>query len=459
MIVLLLKLAAGLALLLVLGAGLLLLTGVWSQCRGVLRLVLSVFVGAAAVAVVLPWFVYLRVAPAVPLVAALAAVALAAGLAVNRRRPAAPSTLRPPRLGPIELVWLLAPFAVLAIRAIVTIRGGYDAFSNWVLKAKLLYFAGNGIIDERIFELTFATNGSPPVERVYPIGLPSLDAYVMHAMGNPSLRLLHLLFVVLLAGVAAVVMLVLRPHVAPWLLVVGVSFFVWMPAIRDQALSANADVPLACFWVASALALAGYLTMRNPGLLLLATLFGAAAVAIKREGAIFTAVLWVLALIATSPRRPLILRGAVIAATAIPWRVFVAVNDLTGHDIGPSAGRIIEHLDELPLITREIGSLLVDPAFLGVVPLAVVAAILLTYRSATRRLAAAYLAVTAALLLTLLLVYLNSRPDTTYLLRTSAHRALATPSLLAAAVLPLLLGRLFGVERTQAVAGRSPLPP
>jgi hypothetical protein len=444
-VTLLLRFAAGVVLLYGLGAGILLLTGAWRECAGLVRALLGVFAGAALAAVVLPWFVYLGVAPAVPLVTALAAVSLAAGVVVERRRAVVERRSRPRTFSVGQIVWLSAPFVVLAVRGFAAIGGAYDAFSNWVLKAKLLYFAGNGLLDDRIIELAFATNGSLPVERAYPIGLPSLEAFVMHVTGAPGLRPVDLLAVVMLAGVAAIAVLVLRSHVTPWLLAGGIAFVGWMPAIRDQVVSGNADVPLACFWVSSALLLWRHLATRHPGELALAALFAAAAVATKREGAVYVVALWGLALIAGGGRRrPLLAAGLAVGVTAVPWRVFVAANDLRGHDIEPSAWRIAQHVERLPLILRELWQHLVDAPFFGAVPLAVVAAVLLLRNPPARRAALAYLAMTALLLLILVLVYVNTRVGAAYLLRTSLDRTLVTPSLLAAVLLPLLLAYRFG---------------
>ena len=457
----LLRLVGGLALLCTLGAGVLLLTGVWRECFGALRLLVATFAGTAAAVVVLPWFVYLRLAPSAPLVAIFAAVTLFAGVALERRR--RPREPAPPRrvFTPLQLAWVAAPFIVLAVRGFTTVSGSYDAFSNWVLKAKLLYFGGDMVLGDQVFHVAFTTNGSLPVERAYPIGLPSLDAFAMDAMGVPSLRLLHGLFVLMLAGFAALCVLVLCPHVAPWLLAGGVSFVAWMPALRDQALSANADVVLACFWVAAALLLWQYVSAAHPCHLMLAALFAAAAVATKREGAVFAAALWGLVLVAgTGLRRPILTAGIAVALTALPWRLFVAVHDLGGHDAQPPDWRVGGHLEELPRVLRELGHGLVDARYLGAVPLAVVAAVLLLRHPIARRAAVGFLGLTALLLLVLVAVYVNARAGTAYLLEGSADRTLVTPSLLAAVLLPLLLAYRFGAAQAlsseTSLGGRRP---
>ena len=135
----------GLALLalLPLGAGVLLLT------RTPFRFGLGAFAGLAASMVLLPPLYYAGLPPTIPLVLALGAIALAIGLAYGRREFAR---------GREE--WL--PFLALAVPLVLLAASGaeksvdkYDAFANWTLKAKLLYF------DRGFGDVTIA----PPVHR------------------------------------------------------------------------------------------------------------------------------------------------------------------------------------------------------------------------------------------------------------------------------------------------------
>ena len=118
---------------------------------------------------------------------------------------------------------------------------------------------------------------------------------------------------------------------------------------------------------------------------------------------------------------------------------------------------VLDHLGELPLVLRELAEALVSRQFVAVMPVTVVVALLLLRRPESRRLAAGYLGLVAAMLATLVVVYLNSRPDTAYLLRSSAHRTLLTPAILAASFLPLLVARLTahapGARPTSAAPG------
>jgi len=270
----LLGIAAALLGLLPLGTGVLLLT------RTPFRVGLALFTGVAAAMVLLPPLVYLGVSPSLPVVLALGAAALAAGLLVGRRR------LDRPRIEPLPSLVLAAPLVLLAARGAEKPVDQYDAFANWALKAKLLYF-----------DRSFASASiAPPVHREYPLGLPSLEAYVFHVMGSANTRVAHVTFAVFLGGVAVVAWNVLRPHVGAWPLTAGLSLLLWMPAARDQALSAYADVPLACLFVSAVLLLAGER-------IALGSVFAAAALATKRDAVAFCAVLYGLGFAALLVRR------------------------------------------------------------------------------------------------------------------------------------------------------------
>src|SRR5206468_7611747 len=137
---------------------------------------------------------------------------------------------------------------------------------------------------------------APPVHREYPLGLPSLEAYVLHAIGSANVRVAHVLFVVFLAGLVVVAWNVLRPHVAVWPLTAGLSLVLWMPAARDQALSAYADVPLGCLFVSAVL-------LFGSERIALGSVFAAAALATKRDAVAFCGVLYAVAFVAVIVRR------------------------------------------------------------------------------------------------------------------------------------------------------------
>jgi hypothetical protein len=403
--------------LLPLGSGVLLLT------RTPFRAGLALFAGMAAAIVLLPPLVYLGFSTSFPAVLGLGLVALVAGLLV--RRPARAGR----RFELLPLLVLAAPIVLLAARAAQQPVEQYDAFANWLLKAKLLYF-GRSFADASIV---------PPVHREYPLGLPALEAYVFHGIGSADVRVVHVLFAAFLGGLALVAWQVLRPHVGAWPLTAGLSLLLWMPAARDQALSAYADVPLACLFVSAVLLL-------GSERLALGSVFAAAALATKRDAVAFCAVLYALGFVALLVRRqrqrvPALLVSAVcVALSAVPWRVFDAEHGLHDGDVAPS----FSHVDDLPFVLGRFGHLTVEQAYLWAIPLATAAAVVMLVRRRDRQLALGVLALVAGLFAALAFVYLSGTTGVRYLVRSTAERTLITPTLLAAALLPLLVTRALG---------------
>jgi hypothetical protein len=423
----------GLALLalLPLGSGVLLLT------RTPVRFGLGAFTGVAAAMVLLPPLHYVGLEPSIWLVLALGVVALALGLAYGRRE-----------VGRARIEWL--PLAVLAVPlGLLAARGAekpvdtYDAFANWTLKAKLLYF-GRGFGDATI---------APPVHREYPLGLPSVEAFVLHAIGSANVRVLHVLFAVFLGGLAVVTWHVLREHVSTWPLVAGLSLVLWMPAARDQALTGLADLPLACLFASAALLFGG-------GELALGSVFAAAALATKRDAIAFVAVLYAVSFVAVLVRRerdrlaPLTVSAVCVALSAVPWQVYDARHDLHARDVAPSHAK----LDEVGFVLHRIGRLLFAQAYLWALPIAAAAALVMLVRRRDRQLAVGVLAIEFALVAALVFVYLSGTTGVDYLVRSTVRRTLLTPALLGAVLLPLLVTRALGARPPAATRARDRTP-
>ena len=432
--------------LLPLGFGVLLLVGGWRRFRGAVLVGCSLFAGMAAAVVVLPPLDYAGLAPSVPVVVVVGAGVLVAGLAIDSRRDRSEES--PVRLGLLPALVLAVPLSLLCVVAVDKPVDRYDAFANWTLKAKLL-------LDDRSFA---AMSIAPPVSRQFPIGLPSLDAYVLDANGD-NVRVAHLAFVALLAAFALTVWGLLRPRVPAIPLAAGLAFLLWMPDARDQSLTDYADVPLACFFAAAAIAIGLWLAGEAQDRLVLGSLFAAAALATKRDAIAFCFVLFFLALVAVLVRgersrvRPLLVAGLAVAVTTVPWRIFVDVHGLEDRDVNLSVSRALDRAGELPFVLRRFGDLFLHSSYLGAVPLAALAAVVLLARRRDRGLAVGVLALGLGLLAALAYVYLSGVAGVHYLVRTSAYRTLMTPTLLAAALLPLLLTRALSGDRP-----RSPRP-
>ena len=411
--------ALALLALLPLGAGVLLLT------RSPFRVGLGIFSGLAAAMVLLPPLHYVGIEPSLWIVLGLGVLALALGLAFGERS-------RPRRrFEPLAPAVLAVPLLLLAARGAEKPVDTYDAFANWTLKAKLLY-SGRSFSDATI---------APPVHREYPLGLPSLEAVVLHAIGGANTRVLHVLFVVFLAGVTLVAWHVLRPHVSAWPLVAGLSLLLWMPAARDQALTGLADLPLACLFVSAALLFGG-------GELALGSVFAAAALATKRDAIAFVAVLYAVSFLAVLVRRerdrlvPLVVSAVCVGLSTVPWQLYNARHDLRDNDVSPSQAQF----DEAGFVVHRIAHVTVAQAYLWAIPLALGAIAVMLVLGRSRRLALAVLALELGLLGALVLVYVSGTTGVEYLVRSTVRRTMLTPSLLAAALLPLLVTRALGAD-------------
>jgi hypothetical protein len=437
-----------------LGVGVLLLSGGSRLARGVLRVGVALFVGLAAGAVVLPWLLYVGVSPTIPVVLLLGALALAVGVVVTRRRRSPVSgrgeETEPASIGPLGLLVIAAPLVLLAVDRLKTRISAHDAWANWMLKARLLYYDGGtflGALDHRAFAVD-STAG--PGHREYPLGVPALAAVALHgASGN--VQGAALLYPVLLGGFALVMWTVLQPHVPQWPLLAGISLVLWLPMTRQLALAATGDLPIGVFFVAAALLFVLWLAEETPGALPLAALCGAAALACKRDALADCAVLAAVALVETVRlRRPDLARRMAIALalmflSIVPWRLWVSLHHLRNQDVSFGSKHLARNLDQIGFIVAQLGHNLVDGnLYAYVVPIAGVAAALALTRGRSRRLSAAAAVFGLGLFAVLIVVYLNATVNLAGLVLLSATRTLYPLSLFAAAVLPLLVVRALG---------------
>ncbi|HEY3613830.1 MAG TPA: hypothetical protein VGK92_09000 [Gaiellales bacterium] len=434
------------ALLALLGSGALLATGTWDRLRPWSRVGPALLAGFALAAVVLPPLIYAGVSPT-PLVAGMLTVAvMLAGLLVRRRR-AGHAEADASGHGLAVAVLLAVLLLPMLLRAAFEPLVKFDAYANWSLKAKLLYGHGGlvlGGLDDRMSSALYAVS-----HREYPIGLPALEALDFHAMGGADAQLIHLQFAIALGALMATAWSLLRPHAHPLLLAGGLCLPAAAPSLHTQVLAAYADVPLACLWVAAALALGLWLRSGRSDLLALAALLAAGALAIKQEGIVLDVALFAVAAVVLLAARQaarlpaLALAFGAVAATAIPWQAYVRHHGFHDADIAPSLGRSGDQLDQLPEILHRLGAQLVWLKWPAIVPLAVVVAGVLVVRRRDR-IAASYLLLLAAALTVLAVVYLNARVYIPALLERSAERVVIAPVLLSAIALPMLLTRLVG---------------
>jgi uncharacterized membrane protein YecN with MAPEG domain len=429
-------LAANLAIAL-LGAGVLLATGTWDRLRPASRIGPALLTGFAATAALLPPLIYAGFRPTTLVVGTLAALALALGVVLRRRRWRAEVDAGGRGLLAAAIVGVL--LLPLALRAAVEPLVKFDAYADWSLKAKLL---AGGLDPTTLGRLYGASH------REYPLGLPAIEALDFDAMGRADAQMIHVQFVIVMAAFLATAWSLLRPRADPALLTAALCLLVVAPGLHTQVLAAYADVPEACLWVAAVLALARWLRDGRGDLLALSAVFAAGALAIKQEGLVLDGALLAVAtaalLLAHERSRlgVLALAAGAVALSAMPWQIHTRIHDLHDADMAPSLGRTAGQLDELPEIVHQLGAQLIWLKWPAIVPVAAVAAIaLIVWRR--DRLAAGYLLLLVVAMGGLALVYLNARVSIPALLERSAERVVIAPLVLSAVALPVLLSRLI----------------
>jgi hypothetical protein len=371
------------------GVGVCLLFGLrgWRSWAELLRLSgFAYLLGVAATGVV--WVIELvlgvNLSLATILVTAvlLGGVGTLSGLLLGRRLP--PRTLSLPRISP-----LTALFGALAVvYAEALFRSGrlsglyeFDGWAFWVPKGEAIYFFGG--LDEQFFRDLPGPS--------YPPLIPALEAAAFHFMGSTDVVTLHLQFWFLLVGFVAAVAGLLTTRVPPLILWPPVLLVLVSPHVVTYALQAQGDFLLDELIAVAALLVALWLVERERWQLVAGGLIAAGAMLTKREGYLLGAVLLVSALVASSRdvRRtwpPLLLAGLAALVATIPWRVFLAVRDLSGG--GPEAGGagLFSHADRAwPSLRLSLSALFDFDIWLLAIPLALVA-IIAAFASGARQL-------------------------------------------------------------------------
>jgi hypothetical protein len=236
-----------------------------------------------------------------------------------------------PRVSRLE--WLAGlvvaiPLLLLAVAAIFEPLSSWDAWSQWTPKAMALVRLDG--LDPDVF--TGETYG--PWHLDYPLLVPAVEAYAFRFIGvKPSI--VHLEFVLLLAGFATSLVELLRPRVGALLVWSSVIAVVWTPKIGAETLSANADMPLAIFVALAGITAWLWVADADASSLALFALFAAAALATKLEGtpeiAVVAALAIALAATRGAPRRAAALGAASAAALLIglvPWRIWTMTHDI-----------------------------------------------------------------------------------------------------------------------------------
>jgi hypothetical protein len=246
----------------------------------------------------------------------------------------------------------------------------FDAWAFWVPKAKAIYFFGG--LDEQVF----TTSAGP----TYPPLVPILDAAAFHAMGSVDTISLHLQFWFLVVGAVAALAGCLYRHAPAWALWPSLLAVLVVPRFGERLLTPQADVLVDVFFVVAALLLALWLRDgRGWRLAVVAVLLGGATLT-KREGLLFAVVALGAAFVAAPGRRrqawrPLAVVLGVVAAAAIPWRLWYRAQDIGGEapgELGSGLDRVVDALN----LSADV---LLDTSLWSIVPFLFVLALAIAF--------------------------------------------------------------------------------
>jgi len=217
----------------------------------------------------------------------------------------------------------------------------WDAWSFWVPKAEAIYSFGD-------LDVGFFTSlpGSS-----YPPLVPVLDAAAFHAMGRPDVVSLHVQYWLFGVGFLWALAGLLAERVPAWILWPFMLLVLVAPRIGRRFFITEADLFLDCLFVLAAVLVWYWLRDRERWRLTAGTLLMSAMVLTKREGMLLVALLLVAAAIAAArdwrfvlPRLGIVV--AVVAVVAAPWRIWYVRHGVSGE--GPTGGIFtLDNLDRL----------------------------------------------------------------------------------------------------------------
>jgi hypothetical protein len=367
-------------------------------------------------------------------------------VALDEATPVDARTVRMDRYLLWAVVAGVAAFVLVQAYSSRRVPAAWDASHNWMLKASALTtggLEGDMFSDGRAFSAAHLD---------YPILQPVLGALTFRFAGAGRHGLL-LVELWLLGGALALS--------GPWL--AGRRFRAWLmilplalalaAATSLGILRGDADVTVAIFLAAGALALGLWLDGGRGGLAVFAAVCLGAAVNTKNEGlaysvAVLAAAAAVLAL--TDRRRllPLAGVGVAVAAFTLPWRLWVSANGPFGSDVTPlstslDAGFLWDRLHRLDLAAQTVLGRLTDQgAHVWIVPLFLAVTVAVLVSGPRRRVPAFYLGSVLLAVAALLWVYwTTSQPDWLGHYQRTSLRTITGPLFVAAAALAHILPR------------------
>jgi hypothetical protein len=447
------------------GAGLLpLLRLAPTRALFVRRIGLSYLVGVAAVGILAAHLALLDVPLGLLELAVLALLCLGLGwrrLRRSERTAAAPS---PTPRGRLE--WAGAAVAAVASVGLLVLLvhasrayaarplKEWDGWAIWATKARALYEFGG------VYEPVFAHY--QPV--AHPLLLPSLEAIGFRAMGTFDGTLVHVQLIALAFGFAAALWSLLGDRVPAGVLALAMLAVLSASPLLAQLSTNLADVPLALLCALGVVCLGRFLVTAEGWTLVAAALFLGAAMLTKSEGVLFAAAAFgAVAVVLAAGRAWRPLRQVAIAAGAslailLPWRVYLAANDLRNPEYRLSdaldPGYLADRRERVSPAVSRLWDELAAGSWGLLVPLALVA-VAAAFLAGRPRLAAFALLWPALGFAGLVLVYWISVVPVELTLTWTAERVVVTLVVGAAALAPLLVGEAWPAAGLSAERGET----
>lgn len=452
------------ALYLAIGVGLLpLLRIAGDRAELLARLPLAYLVGLASVGIVAAHLALVDVTLGLVELVVLAAVVLFLGL----RRARAPAGARNTVSRAPEPRWARAVGVAALLVALVLIGHAWatyelrpllewDGWAIWGTRARALYEFGGATGP------VFTSEVYLPLQ--HPLLLPSLEAIAYRAMGVYDPTLAHVQLALYAIGFLLAFVALLRDRVPFALVGLGALAILSAEPVLKQLSTNLADVPLAFFVSLGLLGLGRWLASREHWPLVAGALFLGAASLTKSEGLFFAlAALLAVAPFALGRLRELALAALAVGLIVLPWRLFVAVEDLPIVEYrfrdALSPGYLSDHSDRVEPALRGLGAEIFTWDWGLLVPFA--AAAIVAAALARRSALAAFAALWAALAFAgLVLVYWISTIPIELALVWSGDRTIATIVVGAASLATLLAGEALRAagKRPEGVERRLLLP-
>ena len=324
----------------------------------------------------------------------------------------------------------------------------FDGWSFWVPKGKAIYEFG-GLDDGFFTSLPGAA---------YPPLVPTLDAAAFHAMGSADVVTIHVQYWLFGVGLVWALPALLAERVPAWILWPFVVLLLLAPRLGRRLQIVEADLFLDILFVLAAVLVLYWLLDRQRWRLVVATALLCGMVLTKREGLLLFAVLLGASLVASARERrsawpALGLVTAVVAATAIPWRIWYVTHDVAGE--GPSDGFVQrDRLDVLGPAIRRVFEVLWDPGYWNIVVPVAVVALVVAFLARVGRIAVFFAVLLALVVLGgIWATWVFSLTGEGYVVGGNfVIRFLGSAALLCVAASPLLLGA------TWAKVGGAPTP-